>query len=408
MKICYISTLWDEKGTGGRESYAKQLAYCLKENNEIVVINTHRRLKSSIIYKDRIKFYKIFHFNILFYEDYYLRSSKLNFFIKALWHFIDTFNFFTAFKVLKIIKNEKFDIIHIHGIKGFSTIICLFSRLFNKKVIFSLHSYEFLCIAGVFLCPLTQWGICKRETSICKLYRFLKKIMVSYVPVVIAPSKFILEKYKEYGFFKNSRYKIVPNFIEGVLPVLPSKLDNKDSFLLLYVGRLCKDKGVDILIESFKLIKANSTYLHIIGTGPDNDLLKESAENDERIIFHGYLNYEELKQFYRKADVVVVPSIWYEVFGIVIIEAFSFGVPAIGSRIGGIPEVIQDGFNGFLFSPGNKEELKDKMEIFISDFQKEKRLLNIFRNNAYETSKKYSIEHILPQIVEIYRNNIDS
>lgn len=365
MKILFISTLWDEKGTGGRESYARQLASHLKEDNEIVVVNTHRRPRTQVLFKEGIKFYKVFHYNILFYEDYYLRSLELSAFTKALWHLIDTFNILSAFRVLTIIKKEKPDVIHIQDIKGFSTLLCLLLGFFKKNVVLTLHAYEFLCIAGVFLCPMTQWEICKKDAIICKLYRFLKRIMISSsIHTVIAPSKFILEMHKKYGFFQHSKTAVIPNFVD-IKPMHLVKSRNEDTFNLLYIGRLCKDKGTDILIMAFKELQEDFLRLHIVGIGPEEAALKNLARTDKRIVFHGTVEHEEVENFYKIAHLVIVPSIWYENCPMVILESFSYAVPVIGSRIGGIPEFIEEVETGLTFNPGDVSDLRQKIQFLL-------------------------------------------
>lgn len=91
----------------------------------------------------------------------------------------------------------------------------------------------------------------------------------------------------------------------------------------------------------------DNAWLHIIGEGADLEKFKRLGVNDKRIKFYGFLKYQSLKELYKKANLLIVPSICYDNSPIVIYENFSFGVPVIGSRIGGIPELIKEGYMDF-------------------------------------------------------------
>jgi glycosyltransferase involved in cell wall biosynthesis len=79
--------------------------------------------------------------------------------------------------------------------------------------------------------------------------------------------------------------------------------------------------------------------------------------------FMGHMSRDQLVGFYRNARFLVVPSICFETFGLVIVEAMSYGLPIIASRMGGLPEIVEDGETGLLFEAGNSEELAYKMKL---------------------------------------------
>jgi glycosyltransferase involved in cell wall biosynthesis len=111
--------------------------------------------------------------------------------------------------------------------------------------------------------------------------------------------------------------------------------------------------------------------LLVVGEGPLLDQLKKNSKRDSRIRFTGYLSGSTLKETTKNALAVIVPSEWYENAPISILESFACGKPVIGSRIGGIPEMIDEGINGFLFETGNAVDLKHKLEriLNISDYE---------------------------------------
>ena len=169
---------------------------------------------------------------------------------------------------------------------------------------------------------------------------------------------------------------------------------------MLYVGQVSKHKGVHILINAFQQLKYKNILLHIVGKGADVDEFKNIAESDSRIIFHGFVPDEVLMQLYQKSNLLVVPSIWYDNSPTVIYESFMNGTPVIGSRIGGIPELIETGKNGFLFEPGNVDELKAILENLI---RTPAELISL-EEGALESVKKYNMEEHIRELEEIYKD----
>ena len=172
-----------------------------------------------------------------------------------------------------------------------------------------------------------------------------------------------------------------------------------DTINFLYVGTLSKYKGVHVLINAFKKLEFDNIKLHIIGKGKYKDELKKIASSDQRIIFHGFVPDEELMRLYQKANITVVPSIWYDNSPVVIYESLMNGTPVLGSRIGGIPELVEDGYNGFLFEAGNADELKKVLENLIENPSKLKRL----EEGAFESVKKYDMDEHIRNLEELYK-----
>ncbi len=130
-----------------------------------------------------------------------------------------------------------------------------------------------------------------------------------------------------------------------------------------FIGSLIPSKGIDVLIKSFRKVNDKNIRLKIFGRQITNSRyvkeLKQLALNDTRIEFMGPFSPEQREGIYKNIDVLVVPSLFPETFSLVIREALSLGKPVIASRIGALPEVIIDKANGFLFEPGNEQQLSE-------------------------------------------------
>jgi glycosyltransferase involved in cell wall biosynthesis len=132
----------------------------------------------------------------------------------------------------------------------------------------------------------------------------------------------------------------------------------------LYVGRLSPEKGVKYLIEAMRNLPP-TVALRIIGTGPEEAQLKAQAADMPNVQFLGFMAREELIVEYRHCIASIIPSKWFEVFGLTAIETFACGRPVIGSRIGGIQEIIDEGETGFLVPLESSEALSQAMMALI-------------------------------------------
>ncbi len=172
----------------------------------------------------------------------------------------------------------------------------------------------------------------------------------------IAVSRFHMNKMIEYGFDKNKIFYL-PNYID--VSVYP--LTNIDNNYILYFGRLSSEKGITVLLDTAKSLPHVS--FNIVGTGSQEKALKEKCKADNicNVAFLGYRQSDELIKILSEATCVVVPSEVYENCPMTILEAFAAGRPVIGSDIGGIPELIEEDVDGFVFPPGDSVALAEKI-----------------------------------------------
>lgn len=178
---------------------------------------------------------------------------------------------------------------------------------------------------------------------------------------------------------------------------------------VLFVGRLSDfHKGVSYLLKAFAKIatKNHDTELIIVGGGPDELRLKKLAEDlgiAKHVLFVGPITDQKtLAAYYNSADVVVVPSL-FEAFGIVTIEAMSCGKPVVGSKVGGIKEIITHGKTGYLISSGNISELEEKISELLNHPETCKELGNAARK---EVEQKYSYRSLGARLERIYRTSV--
>jgi glycosyltransferase involved in cell wall biosynthesis len=217
--------------------------------------------------------------------------------------------------------------------------------------------------------------------------------------VLLTPSRFVKDLFLKYYPFVQSRIRILQL---GIPPVGsqggPKKMDEKMRFC--YFGNILPLKGLHLLVDAFKNLPKGKALLTIYGsrnpwTEAYYDQLKEQASGF-LVDFRGPFKREDLAEVLKDQDVVVLPSICPESFSFVIREANSLGLPIIASRIGAIPEAVEHGVNGFLFEPGNIEDLKRCMLRFIE-------APGLVQEMALKMPKvKFMAEHAA-ELIEIYK-----
>jgi len=183
-------------------------------------------------------------------------------------------------------------------------------------------------------------------------------------------------------------------------------LDTKDA-VILCSGRLDPQKGLIYLIKAFKNIvrECPPAKLIIVGTGPSKDELVNfvKATRLKNIIFTGYVKKYYLNQLLAAADVYVSPSV-YETFGIAVLEALASGLPIVATNVGGLPEIVENGKNGFLVPPRNPAAISEAVLRIIFD----KSLRLKFRENNKTKAKKYSTDVVFPKILNIYNEALSA
>jgi glycosyltransferase involved in cell wall biosynthesis len=391
MKICIVSNLYPPYVIGGAEITVAKLAEALvNKGHEVMVITTSSEKTESIEVLKGVKVYRINPWNVYTLYDHQGKPGVS----KALWHALDIWNPNSYQKIRDVLRKEKPDVVHVNNYKGFSMSVFDAAKKENIPVVFTAHDCSLICPRANLLHGNGE--ICEDPQMICNLYSNLQRRLIKgKVDWLTAPSQFIIDKLKSCQFFQEVKTSKIPLGID----LVNKKLDkNYDRIDISYMGGLNKIKGVQVLIKAFRNIDNDKIRLHIYGKGVDEDEFKKLAASDPRIIFHGYLERDLLMNSYHETNLAVLPSICYDNSPMMIYESLTNSTPLIASRIGGIPELIEENKNGYLFQPGNQEELQSILERLIENPETLKRL----EKGAFESASQYSMENYVNAFEEIY------
>lgn len=293
------------------------------------------------------------------------------------------------FKLIYFCLFKKVKIIHIHSASRNSffrkSIFVLISKFFNKKVILHLHGGAFEYFYNMY--PVYTRFICRKSDCLIAVstyfYLWLKKMNL------------------------NNNIHLLYNMAEH--PLLKKKEYVGGKLEVLFLGSIENNKGIfDVLncIRCNKEYMQNNFVFHICGKGNSsrlNSIIKTNKLSDF-VIYHGWINDDEKNMIISKTDIYIQPS-YLESFGISILEAMQYGIPIIGSNVGGIPDLVKDKENGYLINPGDMEHFLRCLVSFVND----KSLLNVMGEKSYIKSKEFSQENIQNKLKDIYMellNNI--
>jgi glycosyltransferase involved in cell wall biosynthesis len=237
---------------------------------------------------------------------------------------------------------------------------------------------------------------------VCSLYAKPKQLASAQVNAAIGVSGFVLQKHIESGFFSRAAKTTVINncykpTLDSAAKQYSKRVENAPLKLGM-LGRVLPEKGLELLLEQLLADQTLNWTLAVGGTGdPDYVESIKTKYADPRVTFLGRV---EPSDFLSGVDILVVPSVWNEPFGLVVLEAYSHGVPVVGSNLGGIPEIIEPQSN-LLFDVARPETMIGKIHeasALLDDPSAHDRL----RQHA----RKFSHDAMINAYVELYEGMV--
>lgn len=332
MKIAIICTLYPPHVLGGAEISVSLLAESFVTlGNEVIVITTGKDYRKETIKK--VLVYRLKNKNI--YWRYPQREKPL--FLKTLWHALDIYNPFYKSSIKKILEDFKPDIVNTSNLCGLSTSVWNVVHGLKIPLVHTLRDYYLLCPQQT----MTKSGhSCEKQCTICKSYSAVKKKMSQNVDALVGISDFIAQQHMKFRYFTNAQKVVtIANSVNKVVNIQRSKTN-----CIGFIGRLSPEKGIEFMIECFKKSEISKSYkLLIAGNGNKKyENLLKNKYSSKNVLFIGH---EKQSAFFHNIDWLVVPSLWNEPFGRVVIEAYASHCPVLMSTNGGLLELQTDGIS---------------------------------------------------------------
>ncbi len=277
------------------------------------------------------------------------------------------------------------DVIHAHWLVPQGVAAAIAKKLLNKKLIITIHGSDVHAYKIHSLEWLLHWSL-KQADAITVNSTATQKTILTRFPSV------------------KNKIQIIPMGIdsETLAKAKPKKLSGK---VIVFVGRLSEQKGVQYLLEAFPAIqrKVPSAKLVIVGGGPYEKTLKQQAKNMNNVTFTGSLHHSELHAYYKRADVFVLPSIsgrglGKEGFGLAVVEAMAANSPVVATNTGGLTDIIDHNKTGLLVPERNAKELGAAIILLL----KNKSKATTLARNAKKFSQEYSWDAIAKKFAKLY------
>ena len=304
------------------------------------------------------------------------RKSKITFFIKSIFK-----------NIRLLVFNRKIKILHLHSASKGSfirkSIICIIGKLSGRKIIFHMHS-------GGFESYYNNSGLLKP---------YIKYILHAS-DGVICLSKQWFEFYSSGMHLTN--VSIIGNPVEE--NYCEKNQQHTETLRLLFLGKICDDKGIFGLINYLKTNKyflEDQIKLDIGGNGEDERLMKVLNDPilNKHIESHGWVNGEVKKKMICECDIFILPS-YVEGLPVSILEAMAGGKPIIATNVGGIPSIVINDYNGWLIDPGAFHQLDIVFEQIFSN----ENICTKYGANSSVEAKKYTPEVVLAELSTLYKS----
>ena len=402
MKICIVTTMFPKYfGDSYGPFVFEEAKFLAKMGVEVHVITQHNTGAAHEeimdgVHVHRFRWLKPKEFKALIYFSGLIDNLRL------LTYLISLF-----FNLIWITRKYNLELFHAHHTIPTGLVAIVVGKIMRLPVVVTAHLMD-ITTHGADVGPLDNIKDFESNFIFSRLIRF----SLNSSSKIIAVSGDLANKIELMGI--NKDVTILRNAVD-ISRFKPSKniemrqiykIDDND-ILILFIGHLESFKGIFELMDAFKKIRINhdNCKLMIVGEGHEEQKVKNVVSKldlDDYIIFTGKVSPETIQNFYQMADIFTLPS-YTEGLPLVVVEAMACGLPVVVSTVGGIPELVKDGINGFLVPPKDRFSLTKKLEILVDNEE----LRQKFGLKALETvDDEFNIEKKVEKMIEIYKELI--
>ena len=405
MKIIIVTNAYPPRFIGGAELIAHAQAKLLKERGHNVIVfagEPNDKGERYSLRRDRHEGIPVSRV-CLHAPDY--SSEYLNFHNRRIHKLFEC-----------LLEDFSPDIVHFHNLTGLSASLIHAARRKGRRTVMTLHDYAGICVKNTLI---KSDRVCNDFSRCSECIPFVSNEHWKDVPVrmrsdylalqlqavdaFISPSSYLAGKYIQAGISEET-IKIICNGIDVSKFAEKPRTRDTAKVRFSYVGYLGRHKGVRTILDALALLSdvASKLTVNIVGSGEEKTSLESRVRDmglQASVRFLGKVSNHQIADVYQETDVLILPSIWPENQPVTITEAMASRIPVIASRIGGIPELVEDGKTGFLFEAGSAQDLAQRMSEFIADRSK----LDEFGANAFRKISDSTFTNPIEKIIELYR-----
>ncbi len=295
----------------------------------------------------------------------YPLGEKGNLIRKALWHIQDLASPTNEHTFNEVARKIRPDLIILHNLTAIGLNIWRSIRKSGTPCIQVIHDLNLICF------NMSQFRLGRQCSDLClpcRIQKWFRFSLIRGAPnfTFVSPSRATLNGIEKYAPLSAWRTEVISN--PNTFFVKPRNWREHDKPYFMYVGRLDPSKGVEMMLRAAAAAQTRGPFeVHVFGSGELEQPLRQRYASSNWVRFHGSVDQETIADFMSHATALLVPSLWLETVPGVAVHALFAGLPVIGSRIGGIPEHIEDGVTGRLLPPGDEKAWSAEMSRVIAD-----------------------------------------
>lgn len=352
MRVLMVSSLWPPAVLGGAERYAAALADRLRAaGHEVGVMTTVDVPDEHVVARIPSWAYPM--------TEYAEQPAAR----RAVFHAGDLVRPDAARTIDRVIRDFRPDVVHSHVVQGMGATSLTRPAHDGIAHVHTLHDYWLLCQRTSLV--QRDGTACATRCATCRMVSGVRDATIRRHPpdVVIASSKAIARIHGDALPWVRDRVRVVYNPVtEHTGP--PRRRPEPGAVVFGFVGQVSRTKGVLTLVDAMRAADLPDARLVVGGRGPDLDAVAAAGPPVE---VRGWLDDAPLDALYAEIDCLVVPSEWEDPAPLVLNEARARGIPVIGARIGGIPELVAPQCEALLFPSGDAAALADRLTRFAAD-----------------------------------------
>jgi glycosyltransferase involved in cell wall biosynthesis len=394
MRVLHVNTLFAPYRVGGAERSVELIRNGQIEagiDAHVLTLQPPRTFHKSVPVTEESNIVRIALRNI-----YWPHVGNPPMFARLFWHAIDDFNVTMIPSISRALRSIRPDIIHTHGVSGFSSALWWAARSMNIPIAHSTRDFYLSCPRQT---RFKNGSSCTKTCLGCRVLSVRRRKLTRLVDAFLPISHYMKSHHLDLGMFGKAKVaRVIPNcFDESLMPLEPDHAQKEGKLRIGYLGRMVEHKGVNVLLDALRQLQSRSYTCVFAGLGePDYVRELEVSANDMPVVFSGFM---EPAAFYRECDVVVVPSIWNEPFSRVAVDALRCGVPVLCGNHAGTVDVVEDGVSGFQYDAWNSKALADKLRLFIENPSLRVQL----SDGALASSSRFSIDTVVRDCCDAYR-----
>jgi glycosyltransferase involved in cell wall biosynthesis len=399
MKIAIVSSLFAPFGIGGAEQVAAQVAEGLhRDGHEVDVISTGRRrdlhgADHRIDSWNNIRVWRIAPWNLYWRFD--RETSHPGRMRRVAWHAIDLWNPTVARPLAEVLEKIKPDVVNTHNIDGLSPLVWQVARRYST-VVHTVHDFHLICPRATM--RRRDGTSCNEVCRGCSVYASYHQLYQRYVNAMISPTRMAADLHRSAGW-TTPEMVVVRNAAGADEEPLPATSPT-GPLQVVFMSRLVREKGCETLIRAIETFRGRTDEIqfHVAGEGPYAERFAQLAAEEPHITWHGYVKGRQKSALLSRADIFLQLSGCQKNAPLSVLEAKQFGNYIIATRMGGLPELITEPFDGQLICPADPPGLVDAIETQLANRDRI-RELRVTREIA---SRGYGIPEMIRQYSQVF------